>query len=72
MQATEPVVIRGVVRDGVVVPDETERLIEGARVGIVLTAATMTSELAVETAAWERVSDGAWAMIAGWERETAP
>ena len=68
----ERVVLHGVVRGGVVVPEETFDLPEGARVEITLAALPpddAQGELAAETAAWERASDNAWALIEGWEKE---
>jgi hypothetical protein len=69
METVESVVIRGIVRDGVVVPESDERLREGDRVSILVRYASAPDELAAETAAWDRASDAAWAMIGEWERE---
>jgi hypothetical protein len=69
--AVEQLVIKGTVRDGVVVPDAGEHLPEGARVDIVLSLQDLPPELLAETKAWERASDEAWAMIDAWEKEAA-
>jgi hypothetical protein len=61
--ATERLVIGGIVKGGVVVPEGNARLPEGAHVEIVLSAADVSPELKAELAAWERASDEAWAMI---------
>lgn len=71
MQTSERVIIRGIVRNGLVVPDYAERLIEGARVGILLPGPNAVDELTAEFAAWDQAGAAAWAMIDTWERETA-
>lgn len=62
-------IISGVVRDGVIVPDESGLLIEGARVGIVLPARGIRAEVEAEFAAWDQVGADSWALTAAWERE---
>jgi hypothetical protein len=68
--AIERIVIGGVVRNGVVVPEEGTKLPEGARVEIGLSFADLSPELKAEMEAWERAGDDAWRMIDDWEKET--
>ena len=65
--AAEHTVIPGIVRNGVVVPQSEAPLPDGARVGIVLDPAQLTSELQAELAQWEAAGDEAWSMIEPWE-----
>ena len=67
--ATERLVIGGIVKNGVIVPEGDAQLPEGARVEIALSAVNVSPELKAELAAWERTSDEAWAMIDQWEDE---
>lgn len=65
----DQVAVRGVVRGGVIVPDEEVRLEEGTVVQILLDDPIMSPELKAEFAAWDKASAEAWAMIDRWERE---
>jgi hypothetical protein len=67
--AANPIVIAGVVKNGVVVPEGTTKLPEGAHVSIVLSPVEVPPELRDEFKAWEQASDEAWAMIDQWEKE---
>jgi hypothetical protein len=62
-------VIGGIVKNGVVVPDGDAKLPEGARVEIALSYAEIPPELKAELEAWERAGDDAWRMIDEWEKE---
>ena len=62
---------RGVVRNGVIVPDEGVTLPEGAVVKLIVEAPGLAPEEAAELAAWEQLSDEAWAMIDWGEGEIA-
>jgi hypothetical protein len=68
MAATGPV-IKGIVKNGVVVPERDAELPEGAQVEITITSLAITPELQAEFDAWERVSDEAWSMIEQWEED---
>jgi len=67
--AAEHTVIPGIVRDGIVVPQNDTPLPDGARVGIVLGPAQLTPQLQAELAQWEAASDEAWSLIDQWERQ---
>jgi hypothetical protein len=67
--ATQRLVIPGIVKNGLVVPQNDTPLPEGAHVDILIGAAEMTPELQAELAQWEQASDEAWAMIDQWEAE---
>jgi hypothetical protein len=67
--ATERVVIPGIVKNGMVVPQNDTPLPDGARVGILVGPADVTPELQSEWDQWDKVSDEAWAMIEQWEAE---
>lgn len=67
--ATPRLVIPGIVKNGLVVPQNKTPLPEGAHVDILIGPAEMTPELQAELARWERASDEAWAMIDQWEAE---
>lgn len=67
--ATERLVIPGIVKNGLVVPQSDTPLPDGAHVDIILNPADMPLELQAELAQWEKASDEAWAMIDGWETE---
>ena len=58
-----PSAIRGVVKDGLIVPEGEIKLPEGTQVAII-----PTDDLELEMAAWERAGDEAWAMIDEWEK----
>jgi hypothetical protein len=66
---TERVVIPGVVKDGLVVPQGHAPLPEGAQVEIVIPSPELTPELRAEFEAWEQAGDEAWALIDQWERK---
>jgi hypothetical protein len=57
------VVIPGIVKNGLVVPQNDTPLPEGAHVDILIEPAEMTPELQAEFAPWEQASDEAWTMI---------
>ena len=67
--ATERLVIPGIVKNGVVVPQNDTPLPDGAHVDIVIGAPDVPPALQAEWAQWETVSDEAWAMIGRWETE---
>lgn len=67
--ATERVVIPGVVKNGVVVPQNDTPLPDGVHVDIVIGKADVTPELQSELDQWDKVSDEAWSMIDQWEVE---
>ena len=71
---TERVVISGLVKNGVVVPQGSNPLPEGALVAIVIPSGSphLTPDVRTEFDAWERVSDEAWALIDQWEAEDQP
>jgi hypothetical protein len=54
-----PTAIRGVVRDGLIVPEGELKLPEGTPVAII-----PADDLDAEMAAWERAGDEAWSLIA--------
>ena len=65
----ERVVIPGIVRNGVVVPQNDTPLPDGAHVEILLSLAEVPPELQSELDRWEKASDEAWAMIDEWKAE---
>ena len=67
--ATQRLVIPGIVKNGLVVPQNDIPLPEGAHVDILIGPAGITPELQAELAPWEQASDEAWAMIDEWEAE---
>ena len=67
--ATERIVIPGIVKNGVVVPQNDTPLPDGAHVDIILGPADISPALQAEFAQWEQASDEAWAMIDQWEVE---
>ena len=69
---TERLVIPGVIKNGLVVPQGDTPLPEGAQVEIVITALELRPELQAEFDAWEQAGDEAWAQIDEWEREERP
>ena len=68
--AVKKVVIGGVVRNGLVVPDHDEPLPEGARIEIILPLSEAPPALLAEIEVWERASDEAWAMIDQWDQDS--
>jgi hypothetical protein len=67
--ATERVVIPGIVKNGLVVPQSDTPLPDAAHVDILLGPADMPPALQSELAQWEKASDEAWDMIDNWEME---
>lgn len=67
--ATERVVIPGIVKNGLVVPQNDTPLPDGAHVDILIGPADVTPELKSELDRWDKASDEAWAMIEQWEAE---
>ena len=65
--ATERLVIPGIVKNGLVVPQSDTPLPDGAHVDIILSPADMPPALQAELAQWDKASDEAWAMIDGRE-----
>jgi hypothetical protein len=65
----ERVVIPGIVKNGVVVPQNDTPLPDGAHVEILLSPVEMPPELQSELDQWDKASDEAWAMIDEWEAE---
>lgn len=68
--AVDRLVISGIVKNGVVVPERDAKLPEGVRVEIALSFADISPELKAELEAWERAGDDAWRKIDEWERES--
>ena len=62
-------VIPGIVKNGIVVPQNDTPLPDGAHVDIVIGPADVTPALQAEVDQWEKASDEAWAMIDRWEAE---
>jgi hypothetical protein len=67
--ATKRFVIPGIVKNGVVVPQNETPLPDGAHVDILIGPADMTPGLLSELEQWDKASDEAWAMIDQWEVE---
>jgi hypothetical protein len=70
--ATERVIIPGVIKNGLVVPQGHVPLPEGAQVEIVISGAEIPPQWRAEFDAWERAGDEAWAQIDEWERQEHP
>lgn len=69
--ATKMTIVPGIVKDGVVVPQERFQVPDGAHVSILVRPAVLTPELLrAELEQWEKASDEAWAMIDGWEESS--
>jgi hypothetical protein len=66
---TPRVVVSGIVKNGLVVPQTDTPLPEGAHVDILIGPAEMTPELRAELAQWEQASDEAWTMMDQWEAD---
>ena len=66
---TKRVVIPGVVKNDLVVPQNDTPLPNGAHVEIIIGPADVTPALQAEFDQWEQASDEAWAMIDRWETE---
>ena len=67
--AAERLVIPGIVKNGLVVPQSDTPLPDGAHVDILLGPTDMDPALQAELEQWEKASDEAWAMIDEWEAE---
>jgi hypothetical protein len=67
--ATQRSVIPGIVKNGLVVPQNDTPLPEGAHVDILIGPADVTPELQAEFAQWEKASDETWTMIDQWGAE---
>ncbi len=67
--ATERLVIPGIVKNGVVVPQNDTPLPDGAHVDILISPADVAPELKSELDQWDKAGDEAWAMIDQWEVE---
>jgi hypothetical protein len=65
----EKIVINGIVKDGIIIPEKGAELPEGIQVEIVFVPPAMTPSLLAEFKAWDRIGDEAWAMIDQWEQE---
>jgi hypothetical protein len=65
------VIIPGIIKDDLVVPQHPVPLPEGACVGIIISGPELEPEWRAEFDAWERAGDEAWAQIDHWEREDA-
>jgi len=70
--SAERLVIPGIVKNGLVVPQASAPLPEGLPVEIIISPAAITPELQAEFAAWERAGDEAWQLIDQWEQEERP
>ncbi len=67
--ATDRLVIPGIVKNGMVVPQSETPLPDGAHVDILMGPADVTPELKSEWEQWDKASDEAWALIDQWETE---
>jgi hypothetical protein len=67
--AAERLVIPGIVKNGLVVPQSDTPLPDGAHVDILLGPTDMPPALQAELEQWDKASDEAWAMIDEWEAE---
>jgi len=67
--APEHCVIPGIVKNGVVVPQNDTPLPDGAHVGIIISPPDVPPALETELGQWDKASDEAWAMIDQWEAE---
>ena len=67
--AAERLVIPGIVKNGLVVPQSDTPLPDGAHVDILLGPTDMPPALQAELEQWEKASDEAWALIDEWEAE---
>jgi hypothetical protein len=64
---TKRAVIPGIVKNGLVVPQNDTPLPDGTHVEIIIGPADVTPALQAEFDQWEQASDEAWAMIDRWE-----
>ena len=67
--AVERIIIPGIVKNGLVVPQSKAPLPEGAQVEIMLPTPEVPAELQGEFEAWEQLSDEAWSHIDKWEQD---
>jgi len=67
--ATGRIVIPGVVKNGLIVPETQTPLPEGTRVEIVIAPPLIPANWEAEMEEWERLGDEAWGLIDQWERE---
>jgi hypothetical protein len=67
--ATERMIIQGIVKDGVIIPEGEVPLPEGMQVGILLLSEAFPAELRTELEAWDRAGEEAWNLINEWEEE---
>lgn len=61
--------LRGVVKNGVIVPETGAQLADGTAVEFRLLPTAFTPEEQAEYDGWEKLGDEAWAMIDEWEKE---
>ena len=66
---TDRLVVPGIVKGGVVVPQNENPLPEGAHVDIVIAPAEVTAELKAEFDRWELASDETWQFIDQLEKD---
>lgn len=57
----------GIIKNGVVVPQNDTPLPNGVHVEILIRSVDMTPELKSELNQWDKASDEAWALIDQWE-----
>ena len=62
-------IIPGIIKNGVVVPQNATPLPNGVHVEILIRSVDMTPELKSELDQWDKASDEAWALIDQWEAE---
>lgn len=66
---SKPIVVKGVVRGGVVVFDPPTTFPEGTEVDVTIAPIPFTPEEQAEFTEWQNLRDDAWAMIDEWEKE---
>ncbi|MXX36818.1 MAG: hypothetical protein F4Y91_14440 [Gemmatimonadetes bacterium] len=59
--------VPGIIKNGVVVPQNDTPLPNGVHVEILIRSVDMTPELKSELNQWDKASDEAWALIDQWE-----
>ncbi len=69
MSTDDRISVPGVVKGGVVVPQNDVLLPDGAHVEIVIEPSSMSPELKAELREWDRASEEAWDMMNAWEKE---
>jgi hypothetical protein len=69
VMSAKPPVLKGVIRDGVVVFESPTKLPEGTEVEVIVAPLPFTPEEQAEWEAWKGLHDDAWAMIDQWEKE---